>query len=119
MTTRAARWATFEVGHGRPVADVAKVLGCDWHTVMDAVMLYGSELVDDPARFDTVAALGLDETLFARQGTFRTHAWSTQIVDVTRGQLLDIVPGRDSVEPCRWLAARPQAWRDAIGWATL
>jgi hypothetical protein len=25
--------------------------------------------------------------------------WSTQIVDVRRGQLVDVVPGRDSVEP--------------------
>jgi transposase len=119
LTTRAARWATFEVGHGRPVAEVAKTLGCDWHTVMDAVVLYGSELVDDPARFGTVTALGLDETLFARSGQFRTQCWSTQIVDVARGQLLDIVEGRDSPEPCRWLAERPQVWREGISWATL
>ncbi|MGH3518083.1 MAG: transposase [Haloechinothrix sp.] len=114
LTTRAARWATFEVGHGRPVADVARVLACDWHTVMDAVMLYGSGLIDDTARFGAVSALGLDETLFARHGQFRSQLWSTQIVDVACGQLLDIVEGRDSAEPCRWLAARPQAWRDAI-----
>jgi hypothetical protein len=61
----------------------------------------------------------LDETLFARVGKFRTQLWSTQIVDVRRGQLLDVVPGRDSVEPCRWLAARDPAWLAAIEWATL
>jgi transposase len=38
---------------------------------------------------------------------------------VRRGQLLDIVPGRDSVEPCRWFAAQPEQWRAGIGWATL
>ena len=32
----------------------------------------------------------------------------TQIVDVNHGQLLDIVPGRDHVEPCAWFAARPE-----------
>ena len=120
LTTRAARWATEQVGrHGRAVAEVAADLGCGWHTVMDAVVLYGSELVDDPGRFGAVSALGLDETLFARVGPFRAQCWSTQIVDVRTGQLLDVVAGRDSVEPCRWLASRSDAWRAGIEWATL
>ena len=66
-----------------------------------------------------MTALGLDETLFARVGRFRIQTWSTQIVDARRGQLLDVVPGRSAPEPCRWLAARPQAWLDRIEWATL
>jgi hypothetical protein len=57
--------------------------------------------------------------LFARVGPFRRQRWSTQIVDVGAVQLLDIVPGRDAVEPCRWFAERPAAWRAAIAWATL
>ena len=65
--------------------------------------------VSDPGRFGDVIAVGLDETLFARVGPYRTLLWSTQIVDVQRGQLLDMVPGRDTVEPCAWFAARPQA----------
>jgi transposase len=120
LTTRAARWATLQVGrHGRSVAEVADDLGCEWHTVMDAVELYGTPLIDDPNRFDTVTALGLDETLFCRQGRFRIQCWSTQIVDVRRGQLLDVVAGRDSSEPCRWLAARSDEWRGGVEWATL
>ena len=120
LTTRAARWATEQVGrHGRAVSEVAADLGCGWHTVMDAVELYGSQLIDDRARFGQVSALGLDETLFCRVGRFRTQSWSTQIVDVRRGQLLDVVQGRDSSEPCRWLAAQPAEWRSGIGWATL
>jgi len=120
LTTRAGRWVTVQVGrHGRSVAEVAADLECDWHTVMDAVVLFGQILIDDPARFGAVSAVGLDETLFARKGEYRTQCWSTQIVDVTRGQLLDIVPGRDSTEPCRWFAARPTAWCDGIRWATL
>lgn len=66
-----------------------------------------------------MTALGLDETFFARVGKLRSQFRSTQIVDVRRGQLLDMVPSRDSVEPCRWLAARDQAWLAAIEWATL
>jgi len=120
LTTRAARWATLQVGrHGRAVADVARDLGCGWHTVMDAVVAIGEQLIDHPDRIGNVTALGLDETLFARVGKFRTQLWSTQIVDVRRGQLLDVVPGRDSSEPCRWLAARDEAWLAAIEWATL
>jgi transposase len=120
LTTRAARWATVQVGrHGRSVAKVAADLSCGWHAVMDAVVLYGGPLVDDPARIGTVTALGLDETLFARDGPFRCQCWSTQIVDVRVGQLLDVVAGRDHVEPCRWLAERPAEWLAGIEWATL
>ena len=120
LTTRAARWATLQVGrHGRAVADVARDLGGGWHPVMDAVVAVGEQLIDHPDRIGPVNALGLDETLFARVGKFRTQLWSTQIVDVRRGQLLDVVPGRDSVEPCRWIAARDDTWRAGIEWATL
>lgn len=39
MTDRAGRWVTKQVGKlGRTVAEVARELGCDWHTVNDAVM---------------------------------------------------------------------------------
>lgn len=96
--------------HGRTVSEIATDLGCDWHTVMDAVMLYGEPLIDDPSRLGTVAAVGLDETRFVRLGPFRRQAWSTQIVDVAAGQLLDVVAGRDSTEPCAWFAARPAEW---------
>jgi transposase len=54
-----------------------------------------------------------------REGPYRRQRWSTQIVDVGAGQLLDIVPGRDAIEPCRWLAAQPAAWWAGIAWATL
>jgi transposase len=120
MTDRAGRWVTEQVGRrGRPVADLARELGCDWHTINDTVIAYGTALVEDPGRIGAVDALGLDETLFCRQGRWRTQAWSTSIVDVRRGQLLDVVEGRNAAAPCAWLAARPDAWRGAIRWATL
>ena len=40
-------------------------------------------------------------------------------MDVTGGQLLDIVPGRGAETPIRWLSAQPPAWRDAINWGVL
>jgi transposase len=120
LTTRAARWATLQVGrHGRSVAEVAADLGCDWHTVMAAVVAVGEPLIEDPARIGLVSALGLDEALFAREGPFRRQRWSTQIVDVRRGQLLDVVAGRDARGPCRWLADRPTGWLAGIEWASL
>jgi transposase len=120
LTDRAGRWVTFQVGkHGRTVNEVAKDLGCDWHTVNDAVIAYGSVLVDDPGRIGDVEALGLDETLFCRVGRWRTQAWSTQIVDVGNGRLLDVVEGRRAAGPASWLAARGDVWLSKIRWATL
>jgi transposase len=120
MTDRAARWATLQVGrHGRTVAEVARELGCDWHTVNDAVIAYGTPLVEDPARIGPVTAVGLDEVLFARQGPWRTHEWSTTIADVAAGQLLDVIPGRSAAGACRWFDARPSGWCEQIAWAVL
>jgi hypothetical protein len=90
---------TLEVGKsGRSVNQVAEVLGCDWHTVNDAVLAYGTALVDHPDRFGDVWALGLDEVPFVREGPYRRQHFSTSIVDVGRGQLLDVVPDRSGAE---------------------
>ena len=43
MTDRAGRWVTEQVGRrGRPVMDLARELGCDWHTINDTVIAYGT-----------------------------------------------------------------------------
>jgi transposase len=73
----------------------------------------------DVDRVGAVAALGVDEVLFGRFGPWRAQAWSTQIVDVARGQLLDVIPGRSAAGLCDWLADQDQTWLDAIAWATL
>jgi transposase len=121
MTDRAGRWVTEQVGRrARTVSELAKELGCDWHTVNDAVILYGEALLAaDTERIGAVSALGLDETLFVRRGQWHVQHWATSIVDVSRGQLLDMVPGRDSTKPCEWIAARGDAWRAGVQWATL
>lgn len=121
LTTRAGRWACEQVGRwGRSVAEVADALGCDWHTVNDAVIAYGEALLDaDDDRIGTVRALSLDETLFVREGPWRTQRWSTQMVDARNGQLLDVVAGRTANAPARWLEARDPAWRARIQWAVM
>src|SRR6201988_5573582 len=63
LTTRAAKWATRQVGGGRTVSEVAGELACDWHTVNDAVCTYGEALLAaDRKRVNKTSALGLDET---------------------------------------------------------
>jgi transposase len=121
MTDRAGRWVTEQVGrNGRTVAEMARELGCDWHTINDTVMAYGTALVDDdPDRIGAVEALGLDEVLFMREGPWRTQGWSTSIVDVEAGQLLDVIAGRSAVGACEWMARRGQEWLDAVRFAVL
>ena len=80
---------------------------------------HSGEVISGVEGVGAVEALGLDETLFARQGRWCTRRWCTSIVDVCGGQLLDIVAGRDAERPIRWLMNQPQAWRDNITWGTL
>ena len=120
LTTRAGRWATRQAGRGRPLKEVASELGCSWHPVNMSVSRWGEALLAaDTARIGDTRALGLDEHLMWRRGRFRTKAWATSIVDVGRGQLLDVVRGRTAKAPTKWLLERPRAWRCAIGWAVL
>ena len=120
MSDRAGRWVTEQVGrYARSVNEVAIELGCDWHTVNDTVIAYGTALVDDADRFGVVEALGLDEVLMVRIGPWHRQEFSTQIVVVGRGQLLDVVPGRSSAGPMAWLAEREKSWRDQVRFATL
>jgi hypothetical protein len=120
MTDRAGRWITEQVGrNARSVSEVARELGCDWHTVNDAVIAYGTALVDHPDRFGIVEALGLDEVLMVRRGPWHRQEFSTQLVDVGHGQLLDVVPGRSSTEPMVWLAKKGKPWCDQVRFATL
>lgn len=120
MTDRAGRWATYEVGrNGRTVNEVAEHLGCDWHTVNDAVLAYGVALVEHPERFGDVTSLGLDEHLMVRLGQRRTPQFVTALVDVDRAQLLDIVPNRKGEAPKAWLRARGEEWLSHVTAGTL
>jgi transposase len=121
LTSRAARWATTQVGRfARSVNEVATELGCDWHTVNDTVVAYGEALLEaDTERIGAVDALGLDEVLMVRIGPYHRQHFSTQIVDVGAGQLLDVVPGRGSAEPMAWLAERTPAFLERIEFGTL
>jgi transposase len=120
LTDRAGRWVTKQVGRAdRTVNEVAEDLGCDWHTVNDAVLAYGQALVDHPGRFGEVEALGLDEVAFVRTAPYRVTQFSTSIVDVAHGQLLDVVPGRGGAEPAAWILSQGPEWRRGVRYGTL
>jgi transposase len=66
--------------------------------------------VEDPARLDGVAALGLDETSFLRATRRAPTRWVTGLVDLEGGRLLDVVADRTRAAVDGWLGARPAAW---------
>lgn len=121
VTTR-LRQAVLEAvaSAGRVVAEVAATHGLSWWTVQKTVNA-AAELLTDP---DTVPVrrLGVDEHRYRRVRFFRdTHGgwrryepWMTTLVDADTGRVLGVVDGRDSAGVAAWLAARSQAWRDAV-----
>lgn len=78
---------------------------------MDTAVVFGEPLIDDPVRYATMSAVGLDETLYVREGRYRRQRWSTQVVDVQHGHLLDALNGKDVGTCCAWFAARPTGCR--------
>ena len=98
LTTRAAKWATVQVGSGRTVSEVAGELACDWHTVNDAVTTYGRALLDaDRKRLNHTTAIGLDETSFVRLATLGHRHYATTVADVEHHQIIDILLQHDIV----------------------
>ena len=81
---------------------------------------WGEALLEaDTSRVGEVSAVGVDETLFWRQGRWRTKVWCTSVVDVGGRQLIDIVPGRTADSAASWFRSQPEEWLDGIRWAVL
>jgi transposase len=104
----------------RALARVAEGLGVSWNTANAAVLAEGKRvLIDDPARFDTVKVIGVDEHVWRH--TRQSDKYVTVIIDLTPirdrtgpSRLLDMVEGRSKQVFKTWLAGRPQAWRDLL-----
>jgi len=102
------------------VARVAEGLAVSWHTANDAVLAEGHRvLIDDPARFDGVKVIGVDEHVWRH--TRRGDKYVTVIIDLTPvrdrtgpARLLDMVQGRSKQVFKAWLAARPESWRQGL-----
>jgi transposase len=102
------------------VARVAEGLAVSWNTANNAVLAEGQRvLIADPARFDGVRVIGVDEHVWRH--TRRGGKYVTVIIDLTAvregtrpARLLDMVEGRSKQAFQRWLADRPQQWRDGV-----
>jgi transposase len=104
------------VTSGRAVSETARAHGVSWWAVQSALTaaLLVLPVVGDVA----VKRLGIDEHRYRSVRYFRTptggwrrfEPWMSTIVDVTTGQVLGVVDGRDSAGVGTWLAARPAAW---------
>ena len=102
------------------MARVAEGLAVSWNTANNAVLAEGQRvLIDDPARFDGVRVIGVDEHVWRH--TRRGDKYVTVIIDLTPirdgtgpARLLDMVEGRSKQAFKTWLADRPQAWRDGV-----
>ena len=121
LSRAALAWAlhALVVGH-LTVARVAEGLAVSWHTANDAVLAEGHRvLIDDPARFDGVTVIGVDEHVWRH--TRLGDKYVTVIIDLTPirdgtgpARLLDMVAGRSKQAFKTWLANRPTAWRDGL-----
>jgi len=113
LTTRAAKWATAQVGGGRTVKEVAGELGCDWHTVNDAITTYGKALLEaDRKRLNKTSAIGLDETSFVKAGVHSHTAYATTVstaIRISPRAVSRISPGTDRRIPQGRPLGRPRA----------
>jgi transposase len=121
LSRRALTWALvgLVVAH-LPVAQIARALAVSWNTANKAVLAEGQRvLLSDPARFEGVRVLGVDEHVWRH--TRKGDKYVTVIIDLTPvadrsgpARLLDVVEGRSKAVFAAWLAGRPKAWRDRV-----
>jgi transposase len=120
LTTRAAKWATVQVGGGRTVSEVAAELACDWHTVNDAVTTYGRALLAaDRKRLNRTTAIGLDETSFVRPDGHSRATFVTTVADVENHQIIEILPTAKYPDVAGWIDRQPEAWKQRIRFGAL
>ena len=100
LSRAAVRWALVGlVVHHLTVARIAQALGVSWNTANTAVLTEGERLlINDPARFDGVRVIGVDE-----------HVWRhTPYGDKYVTVILDLTPIRERSGPCRALGHGPR-----------
>ena len=120
LTERARAEACRRVGKdAHAVAAVARDLGVGWATIMRAVADHGTPLVDDAARLEGVAALGVDETSFLKATRVAPTRWITGLVDLEGGRLLEVVADRTRAAVAGWLDARPRSWLAQVAMVAL
>ena len=121
LSRHAVLWALKSVIIDRmSIARVAAALASSWHTVNDAVLAAGRQLlIEDPHRFEGVKVIGVDEHCWRHTG--RGSHYVTVVIDLTpvrerwgRARLLDMVPGRSKAVFKTWLDAQSKSFRKGI-----
>lgn len=130
LSTRAVEWAVQTPRwDDSTVSALARQLGVDWHTLMDAIRAQAvKHLDDDPARAARLAGVdtvGVDEHIWRRSAGHRDRA-VTSIVDLTRDEdgrvharLLDVTLGRSGPVYATWIRAQTREFVDGITHAAL
>lgn len=132
LTNRAAWWAIGRLQRDTAsVAALARRLGVDWHTLWDTIRPLLEQLADDPARYQGVEVLGVDEHIWhhsPRPGKGPKEL--TGMVDLTKradkhgkkkpqARLMDLVSGRSGPAYAGWLQARGTEFTTGVKIATL
>ena len=84
-----------------------------------AVIDYGDQLIAADRRVERVVGLGVDEHTFQHANALRRTQMVTTFVDIDRGRLLDVVPGRSGAVVHEWVRAQPFWFPDQIKVATI
>jgi transposase len=101
LTERARRRLAEMVNvDGDSIAGAAGEFGVGWHTANQAVAEYTDPHIDDPDRLEGVTAIGVDEKRFLNATVDHRTVYTTQIVDLDRHRLLDVIEvGTSSTGP--------------------
>jgi transposase len=128
LTLRACWWAIGQLrAEHASIHGLARQLGTTWRTVWRSIAPLLEAMAADPARFDGVDTLGVDEHIWhhVSEGKRGSRAL-TGMVDLTRdtrgrtrARLLDLVPGRSGKAYADWLTQRGEAFRRRVQVATL
>lgn len=128
LTRRAIGWAIEQLRREHAsVSGLARQLGVDWKTAWRAIKPVLEVADADPARFDRVTHLGVDEHVWHHTNPkTRGPRMLTGMVDFTptadgqpRTRLLDLVPGRSGTVYADWLQARGRDWLNQVEVAAL
>lgn len=121
LSRHAVLWALKSLVIDRmSIARIAAALASSWHTVNDAVLAAGRQLlINDPTRFNGVEVIGVDEHCWRHTG--RGSHYVTVLIDLTPirsgtgpARLLDMVEGRSKKVFKTWLDEQSQDFRDGI-----
>ena len=127
-TTRVVDWAVQQLRReNATINGLARQLGTAWQTVWTPVRAALQALADDPARFDGVRTLGVDEHIWHHVSRRKRGPKElTGMVDLTRdaagnvqARLLDLVPGRSGLVFADWLTARGKGFTSGVEIAAL